>query len=203
MSLEDFQDVLFPPGISIGSRGGPGFLTKVLVLGSGHEQRNIEWEKSRARYNVAYGLRTQVELDEVLAFFYARRGKAYSFPYKDWRDYSITGQAVGTGDGETKIFNLKKTYSDGTYTYERINILPVVATVKIYFDEVEQESGWSVDREAATVTFTSAPGEGVVITADFEFHVPVRFDTDELPQTIQPAKHGVTQDIPLVEDRIK
>lgn len=203
MALEAFQDVLFPPGISHGSRGGPGFLTTVLMLGSGHESRNINWEKSRAKYNVGYGLRTQTELDQVRDFFYCRRGKGYSFPYKDWRDYAVTGQAVGTGNGTIKTFDLKKTYSDGTYSYDRINILPVVATVKIYFNGVEQGSGWSVDREAATVTFTNAPANGVVIAADFEFHVPCRFDTDDLPQTIEPAGHGQTQDITLVEDRIK
>jgi uncharacterized protein (TIGR02217 family) len=203
LAIEDFHDVLFPETISYGTKGGPGFLTRVLTLGSGHESRAQKWEKARAGYNAAYGLRGQTDLDALLAFFYARRGRAYSFPFKDRRDYAVTGQAVGTGDAETKTFDLVKTYSDGTYTYERINILPVTATVKIYFDEVEQESGWSVDREAATVTFDTAPGEGVVITADFEFHVPCRFDTDTLPQTWEPAGHGVTQDIPLVEVRIK
>ena len=202
MSIEGFHDVLFPPGISYGSHGGPGFLTSVLVFGGGQEARNKNWEKSRAKYNCASGLRSQADLNQVRDFFYCRRGKAYSFPYKDWRDYAVAGQAVGTGNGILKTFDLKKTYSDGTYTYDRLNILPVVATVKIYFDGVEQETGWSVDRETAIVTFTEAPGEGVAITAGFEFHVPCRFDTDELPQTIEPAGHGTTLAIPLVEDRI-
>lgn len=203
MSIPGFHDVLFPETISYGSKGGPGFLTRILTLGSGHEQRAQKWEKSRAKYNAYYGLRGQADLNTVLAFFYCRHGMTYSFPFKDRRDYSVIGQAVGTGDAETKTFDLVKTYTDGTYTYDRINILPVAGTVKIYFDGVLQESGYTVDREAATVTFDAAPGEGVVITADFEFHVPVRFGTDELPQSWEPAGHGVTEDIPLVEDRLK
>jgi len=202
MSLEGFHDVLFPPGISYGSRGGPGFKTTVLVLGGGQEQRNIDWEKSRAKYNIAYGLRSQADINQLRDFFYCRRGKGYTFPYKDWRDYNVTGQAIGTGNNSTKTFHLKKTYTDGTYTYDRLNILPVANTVKIYFDSVEQETGWTVDRETAIVTFTDAPAEGVVITADFEFHVPLHFDIDELPQTIEIALHGQNPDIPLIEDRI-
>jgi uncharacterized protein (TIGR02217 family) len=203
VAIEGFHDVLFPETISYGTKGGPEFLTRILTLGSGHESRAQKWEKARANYNAAYGLRGQTDLDTLLAFFYARRGKAYSFPFKDRRDYSITNQNIGTGDAGTVTFDLKKTYSDGTYTYDRINILPVVATVKIYFDGEEQTSGWSVDREAATVTFTSPPGEGVAITADFEFHVLVRFGTDSISQTIEVGAHGRPDDIPLVEVRFK
>jgi uncharacterized protein (TIGR02217 family) len=203
MSIAGFHDVLFPVTISYGSEGGPGFLTTILVLGSGHEQRNINWEKSRAKYNATYGVRSNANLDAVLAFFYARRGPGYAFPYKDFRDYAVTGQAVGTGDTETKTFDLKKTYTSGAYTYDRLNILPVADTVHIYFDGVEQTSGFTVDREAATVTFTNAPGMGVIITADFEFHVPVRFATDDLSQGVEPMEHGTNADIQLIEVRIK
>lgn len=198
-----FHDILFPEDIGYGSTGGPGFLTRVLTLGSGHEQRAKGWSQARAKYNVIYGVKGKTELDALRAFHYCRYGKTYSFPFKDHEDYAVTGQAVGTGDTETKTYDLVKTYTDGTYTYNRINILPVVATVKIYFDGIEQESGWSVDREAATVTFDAAPGDGVVITADFEFHVPVRFDIDELPRSIEEMELGDMGEIPLIEDRLK
>ena len=203
MALEGFHDVLFPENISYGSAGGPGFQTRVMVLGSGYEQRNINWEKARAKYNCAYGIRSKANLNLVLSFFYARRGQGYAFPYKDPLDYSVTGQAIGAGDASVKIFDLKKTYTSGAYSYDRLNILPVANTVKIYFDSVEQTSGFTVSREGATVTFTDAPGQGVVITADFEFHVPVRFSTDDLSQGIEPMEHGSIPDIPLVEVRIK
>jgi uncharacterized protein (TIGR02217 family) len=202
-TLANFHDVLFPVTISYGSAGGPGFLTTVLVLGSGHESRNINWAKSRAKYNATYGVRNNANLDAVLAFFYARQGQGYAFPYKDFRDYSVTGQILGTGNAGTKTFDLKKTYTSGAYTYDRLNILPIANTVKIYFDGTEQTSGWTVNREAATVTFTSAPGTGVIITADFEFHVPVRFATDDLSQGVEPLEHGTMTDIQLIEVRIK
>lgn len=205
MAIDGFHDVLFPEDISYGSTGGPGFLTRILTLGSGHEQRGKMWSQSRAEYNIAYGIKETAELDAVRAFFYARYGRAYAFPYKDWLDYSVIGQAVGTGNASTKIFDLKKTYTSGAYTYNRLNILPVTSTVKIYFDGTLQTSGYTVNREAATVTFTNAPGQDVVITADFEFHVPCRFDTDKLPQAIEDlvAGGGDTGEIPLVEVRIK
>ena len=205
MTISGFHDVLFPEDISYGSTGGPGFLTRILTLGSGHEQRGRMWSQSRAEYNCAYGIKETTELDAVRSFHYCRYGRAYAFPYKDWLDYSVTGQAVGTGNASTKIFDLKKTYTSGAYTYDRLNILPVANTVRIYFDSVEQTSGFTVNREAATVTFTDAPGVGVVITADFAFHVPCRFDTDKLPQAIEDLASGGgdTGEIPLVEVRIK
>lgn len=198
-----FHDVLFPEDIGYGSTGGPGFLTRILILGSGHEQRSKGWSQARAEYNVIYGIKGKAELDALRAFHYCRYGKTYSFPLKDHEDYSVTGQAVGTSDGETATYDLVKTYTDGTYTYDRVNIMPVVATVVIYFDDVEQESGWSVAREAAQVTLDPIPDEGVVITADFEFHVPVRFDIDKLPRSIEEMELGDMGEIPLIEVRVK
>jgi hypothetical protein len=62
---------------------------------------------------------------------------------------------------------------------------PVADTVKVYLDGVEQLPGWSVDTTTAVVTFGMAPALGVEVTADFEFDVPVRFDTDPMVVTIE------------------
>ena len=47
----------------------------------------------------------------------------------------------------------------------------------------------------------SAPGSGVVITAGFEFDVPVRFDTDALDVTLDLERLGSITSIPLLELR--
>jgi uncharacterized protein (TIGR02217 family) len=56
----------------------------------------------------------------------------------------------------------------------------VAGTVKVYLDDVEQLSGWSVDTTTGLVIFSTAPAVGIEVTADFEFDVPVRFDTDHI-----------------------
>ena len=78
---------------------------------------------------------------------------------------------------------------------------PVAGTVKMYLDGAEQLSGWSVDTTAGVVTFSTAPGPGVEITADFEFDVPVRFDTDHMAVTIETYQLHNWQQIPIVELR--
>ncbi|MBY0355033.1 MAG: DUF2460 domain-containing protein, partial [Rickettsiales bacterium] len=71
-----FVEIQFPADISYGSSGGPTFSTDVIEAFSGFEQRNINWSAARARYNVAHGVKTQSQLDELIAFFRARQGKA-------------------------------------------------------------------------------------------------------------------------------
>lgn len=41
----------------------------------------------------------------------------------------------------------------------------------------------SLDQTTGIVTFTTAPENGAIITANFKFDVPVRFDTDMMDVT--------------------
>ncbi|HEQ98804.1 MAG TPA: TIGR02217 family protein [candidate division Zixibacteria bacterium] len=178
---DDFHEVQFPTDISYESSGGPEFSTEVIELGSGHERRNQNWTYARQRWNVGYGVREKGQLDSLRAFFYARKGRAYGFRFKDHDDYQATGEELGTGDGSETEFQLIKTYSSGGESYERKITKPVSGTVTIYIDSVEQASGWSVDTTTGIVTFSSPPTSGEVITADFDFDIPVRFESDYLP----------------------
>ena len=100
--MTGFHEVRFPDNIAYGATGGPEFATTVVVTGAGHEQRNVDWAEARGRWDVASGLKNQAQLDELIAFFRARKGKAYGFRFKDWTDYKATGQLIGTGDGANK-----------------------------------------------------------------------------------------------------
>ena len=53
--MASFDEVQFPPSISFGATGGPGFSTKVVILSSGYEARNQNW--SLAREGTRCGLR--------------------------------------------------------------------------------------------------------------------------------------------------
>ncbi len=197
-----FHDVQFPTDISYGSSGGPEYSTDVVITAGGHEQRNSNWVAARAKYNVAHGVKTQTQLDALIAFFRARKGRAYGFRFKDWTDYEAAAQSIGTGDGSTTSFQLVRNYASGGVSEVRNIEKPVSGSIAIYFDAVQQLSGWSVDDTTGIVTFSSAPGSGVTITADYQFDVPVRFDTDQLSARID--DYGVTSwnDIPLVEVRV-
>ena len=205
-----FHEVRFPDNISRGARGGPERRTQVVELASGDEERNASWVNSRRRYNVAYGIRRADDLAAVVAFFEARNGRLNGFRYKDWADYksslpsqptSPTDQQIGTGTGSLKTFQLVKRYTSGAQSWTRTIVKLVSATVRVALGAVEQVSGWTLDTATGVVTFTIAPGNGVIVRAGFEFDVPVRFDTDMLDVTLDIERLGSITSIPLLEIR--
>ena len=196
-----FVDVRFPTDISYGSGGGPEYSTDIVITASGHEQRNVNWAAARARYNVAHGVKTQAQLDTLIAFFRARKGRAHSFRFKDWTDFTATAQSLGTGNGAVTTFQLVKSYTSGGVIETRSVTKPVSGTVQLYLNSVLQVSGWSVNTTTGIVTFSAAPANGVAVSADFEFDVPVRFDTDRLSASLDTYGVHSWSDIPLVEVR--
>ncbi len=197
-----FHEIRFPDDIAYGATGGPEYLTTVVATASGFEQRNVNWAAARGRWNVASGLKNQTQLNSLIAFFRARKGRAYGFRFKDWTDYKAFAQPLGIGDGTNKNFQLVKSYASGTAGEIRTITKPVQGTVKPYLAGVQQTSGWSVNTTNGVLTFVTAPAQGVAVTADFEFDVPVRFDTDSMAVTIEQIDLHQWSDIPIVEIRV-
>jgi uncharacterized protein (TIGR02217 family) len=196
-----FAEIQFPVDISYGATGGAMFSTDIVETFGGNEQRNINWSESRGQWNVAHGVKTQNQLDTLIAFFRARRGKAIGFRFKDWSDYRVTAQVIGTGNGTQTAFQLKKSYTS-LVTVDRPIKKPVSGTILVYKDAVLQVSGYTVDVTTGVITFTVAPANGVVVTATFEFDVPVRFDTDQIEINLESYGIGSWGNIPLVELRV-
>jgi uncharacterized protein (TIGR02217 family) len=205
-----FHEVRFPDNISRGARGGPERRTQVVELASGDEERNASWLNSRRRYDVAYGVRRADDLAAVVTFFEARNGRLFGFRFKDWADYKSslpsqaitpTDQQIGTGTGSLKTFQLVKRYTSGAQMWVRTIAKPVAGTVRIALGTVEQMTGWTLDVTNGVITFTTAPGNGAVIRAGFEFDVPVRFDSDSLDVTLDVERLGSITSIPLLEIR--
>jgi uncharacterized protein (TIGR02217 family) len=203
-----FHEIRLPEDISYGSSGGPEFSTTVVASLSGFEQRNVNWSAARAKYNVAYGVRTGQQLEALLAFFRARQGKAFGFRYKDWTDYQSapvitpTDQLLGTGNGVKTTFSLVKNYISGGVSVARTISKPVAGSVRVSLAGTEITSGFAVDNTTGIVTFTTPPTSGVLVKAGFQFDVPVRFDTDSLSATLD--SYGITslQSVPVVEVRL-
>ena len=149
--MSGFHEVRFPDNIAYGATGGPEFATTVVATGAGHEKRNVNWAEARGRWDVASGLKKQAQIDELIAFFRARRGKAYGFRFKDWTDYKATGQLLGTGDNVLTQFQLVKHYPSGSVIEVRTITKPVVGTVKVYLDGAPQHSaGQSIRRPGSS-----------------------------------------------------
>ncbi len=206
--------VRFPAGISLGASGGPERRTEIVVLGSGAEERNSRWADSKRSYNAGYGIKSVDDLHAVIAFFEERRGRLHGFRWKDWADYkscepsatpSAFDQEIGVGDGATGAFQLVKTYGSAFAPWSRTITLPVAGTALMAVDGVAVDPGnFVVSLTSGIVTFLAGhiPAEGAVVTAGFEFDVPVRFDTDQLEINLAQIEAGSIPHIPIVEIRL-
>ena len=210
-----FHEVRFPSHISRGATGGPERRTDVVVLGSGFEERNARWSHARRTYNAGYGIRSLDDLHEVLAFFEERRGRLYGFRWKDHADWKScppeqtpapTDQLLGTGDGMRTAFALVKRYGTAHAPYDRPITKPVAGSVVIAVSGAARSEGtdFAVDVATGAVIFATgrAPPTGALVTAGFEFDVPVRFDTDRLELSLTGFRHGAIPAIPIVEVRL-
>ena len=314
--LED----VFPNDISYNSVGTIRFATDVIVVDSGDDQRIQRWDQPLLEFDVSYGVRTMEQLQDMIAFFRAMRGRLYAFNYRDWLDYTssmavayeareappISGmdQFQFVGDGSTYVFQLVKNYvapRSGT-TLTRPITRPDAPTVRVtwtgeldgdaedWTDHVYVDpetgicrllprhtitasnvtksagfvgqsiaitgtgglfepyrrfaadrrkleiSGFAVGENNVTASQTAvvsaisddnntlyvvygqggtiadtainftisihpAPPAGVSVYAGYQFYVPVRFDTDQLPLTLEDYGVGSAQSIKLVEVR--
>ncbi len=209
-----FHEIRFPTAISLGAHGGPERRTDVVVLGSGHEQRNARWADSRRTYNAGYGVRTLDDLHAVIAFFEERRGRLHGFRFKDHADWrsgppaqtpTMLDQSIGVGTGTQATFQLRKRYGSAFAPYDRVITKPVAGSVLIAVAGIAKTAGlhFTLDTTTGLVTFLPGhiPAAGVAVSAGFEFDVPVRFDSDRLEINIQGFRHGAIPAIPLIEIR--
>ncbi|WP_037280453.1 DUF2460 domain-containing protein [Rubellimicrobium mesophilum] len=204
-----FHDIRFPTALSFGALGGPERATQIVTLANGFEERNSPWSQSRRRYDAGLGLRSLDDLHDLLAFFEARAGQLHAFRWKDWGDHkscapsgtpSPLDQQLGTGDGTTRTFQLRKGYGSGGVTHWRTITRPVAGTVKVAINGALRQD-WTLDDAIGLVTFTTAPASGAIVTAGFEFDVPVRFDTDSVRVQASTFAAGEVPSVPVIEVR--
>lgn len=199
-----FVEVQFPTDISYGATGGPMHSTDIIATFGGREQRNINWSTPLGLWNVAQGIKTESQLNTLIAFFRARQGKAVGFRFKDWLDFSVTAGNIGTGTGAKTTFQLRKQYTSGGATVNRIITKPVSGTIIIYKNGLLQtvSTDYTVSTVTGIITFISAPALNDVITASCEFDAPARFDTDKMDMSVENLNIGSWGNIPVVEIRV-
>jgi len=210
-SIASFHEVRFPTDLALGSSGGPIRRTEVITLGSGKEQRNARWAHSRRRYNAGYGVKTIADLQTVIEFFEERRGRLFGFRFHDPLDHksskageeiSALDQTIGLGNGNQKIFKLIKRYGDAETGYVRRIQKPIEGSLVLALNNaLVSDDQYTVDWMNGSIEFKemNIPVNGAIITAGFEFDIPVRFDADEISINLTHFEVGDIPSIPLVE----
>ncbi|QXK91866.1 DUF2460 domain-containing protein [Neoehrlichia mikurensis] len=197
-----FNEARFPDDISYGSIGGPEFSTSIIEYYNGYEQRKINRSYPRNKYNIVYGVKSNSQLLNLIEFFYAHKGKAIAFRFKDWADYQGINQYIGIGNGIQTNFQLIKTYTIETNSYTRIISKPIINTIKITVNNILQKDQYTINYYNGQVKFLIPPNDKSHIYAEYEFDVPVRFDTDYLPCSVDNHQSYSCNNIPLIEVKL-
>lgn len=219
-----FVDEPLPESIpGNGAVSTPMFNNTLVESGSGDEDANENWSNARHRFRLPKGIRSLDAYNDLLAHWYIMRGTARLFPFRDPMDFASvpvdcenvvpqvtwSDQQIGVGDGVTQNFQLIRTYTVGSETYERIIELPEVSTVLVSMNNADPATFLggpyvvTVTRQGGNVRIQPAPPAGVVIRAGYLFDVPVRYEQDDTLDGINEAfrLHGFA-DLTLVERRL-
>lgn len=187
-----FLDIRFPTDIDYGFTGGPTYQTD--IKGPTPKDRIFRSRYPTPVYEYTADLqRIESNIEQLISFFRIVKGSYHSFRFKDWIDYKAENQNLGVGNNVVTDFQLQKAYTVGSYTDYRKITKPVDGSLIVKLDGIST-SAYTIDTTSGVLTFDSAPGIGVVITADFEFDAHVRFAQDKLPiQRGTPAFFTISQ----------
>jgi len=148
---------------------------------SAQEQRRLKWSFRRQVVTINCKALTDTELAALEAFHEARNGPydVFSFLPPMNKGRLVTGLACGTGNGTETVFYLGNSQTPNFYY--RI-YTGAGNRNKVYKDGVLQGSGFTLANDdtnkRSTVTFTTPPANGVVITVDVDRYLIVRFKED-------------------------
>jgi uncharacterized protein (TIGR02217 family) len=195
----------FPDEIAYGARGGPRYSTSIVRTLDGTETRNQNWAYPLAQYEVGLVHRGRALTEQLFAFFRTvAQGRTNTFRFRDPLPGEAEGidEVLGIGDGTKTTFRLVKCYRSSSLTSPRRITKPVAGSVQVAVH------GAPVDPASVTVDTVQglvslpAPDAGAVVTATFQFDVPVRFDSDTLRLARVAPDVWSWEQVTLVEERL-
>jgi uncharacterized protein (TIGR02217 family) len=194
--MSGFIDTQLPQCVAYGFQGGPEWSTAIVELDNGGEVRNGQWKYPRMRYSAAFNNLSKDGQREVMAAFYAARGRLYAFRFNDPLDNLADAEPIAPSIGSTDAVQLIRTYRLGPEAATRRIQAIVSATVR-------NSAGMTVAGalDAGRGLFVPAsPWEDDSYTWSGEFDVWVRFDSDHNAFTLGDLD-AHTASIELVEVR--
>jgi uncharacterized protein (TIGR02217 family) len=181
--------LIFPalPGLAWSVTKTPTFQTRIQRALSGRELRALDYPYPLWQFSLVYDFlrdNPQAGYDELrtlLGFFMLCQGAFGTFLFQDPSDCEVAGQQIGTGDASTTVFQLQRAMGiilPGGGFLEPI-VAPNVVRA-IYLNGITQaRTTYTVDPATGLVTFSSAPSNGLIITADFTYYFRCRFIDDK------------------------
>lgn len=170
-----------------GWQAGPSGSTRIRSLRNRHERRNAEASIAQHIFILPFlNIRDEVYLSYLKAAHMAMWAMKDSFLVKDWLDYQVVGQSLGSAPSGTTPVQLVKTYVPDTWTgivpSRTRDITKPVSGAVIYQAGIPKSGVLST----TTGLFTPSTSwtEGQPLTWTGEFRVPVRFNNDYMPMSL-------------------
>jgi uncharacterized protein (TIGR02217 family) len=179
---------VFPslPGLAWSVTKTPTFQTRIQRAVSGRELRALDYPYPLWQFTLVFDLLRDNpaagydELRTLMGFFMLCQGAFGTFLFRDPSDDQVTGQQIGVGNASATVFQLQRAMGStlpGGGFLEPILAPNLVSTV--YLDGITQSpASYSVDPNTGLLTFATAPGSGLVITADYSYYFRCRFVDD-------------------------
>lgn len=174
------------PGLAWSVTKQPAFKTRIQKSVSGRERRANDqplpiWTWTLTydflRDNVAAGY---AELRTLMGFHAQQQGAFTAFLYTDPTDNAVLGANLGTGNASQTQYQLVRTLLPSLPGggFAEPMVAPNLVSAVYLNGIVQSASSYSVNFNNGIVTFTTAPGLGVVASADFSYFFRVRFTDD-------------------------
>lgn len=171
------------PGISWPVKKTPIWNTQMAEHVSGREARIGLWQYPRYMFELTYDGVTSSStahqnlgnqsLQTLMDFYHQCQGMLNPFIFVDPSDYTVTAEAIGTGNGTNKIFTAQRSMGAGLF-FEPVGW--VTAATTVFVNGVSQPFTLT---NPNTITMTTAPANATAITATFTYGFVCRWDTDE------------------------
>jgi uncharacterized protein (TIGR02217 family) len=160
---------------------------------SGQEFRNSNWLDSRGRWEIGEDLLKKSQIDDLIALFRNRRGRAGGFRFKDWADFQTVYPGVGdtflpTGGFiqiATGVLQMVRLYWLGSFVTYRIITKPVQGTITLHgvSGTIDYTKGQIAGTGGVDPTTFNGTSFSTTMAWSGEFDLPVRFDVDRFEST--------------------
>jgi uncharacterized protein (TIGR02217 family) len=172
------------------------WFTDVVDYDTGKEQSNQVWERPKRHWILPYNAMLRAYRDKLLELHSRAKGKHTVFLFEDPYDFmcALTECSITAVGGETTTQLIKSYYPGEAETWDenmtRIqpgDIFPPV--VKIDAATKTEDTHFTLDDDTGIIDWTGggspngALGAGEVVTANYYFYRPVKFDTDSYEES--------------------
>lgn len=192
-----FDEVTIDSGYGAVLKGGPKASTAMISNPAGLRQANTNRLDRIREWSIDYGLLTATQLQSLYLFHMARFGMARGFKFIDPIDSVAAFEEIGTLNGSTTVFKLKKAY--GSYVRRIVKPVTVSLFQTVGLSVVPIISGFSVDMTTGTVTFVVAPAGTETLMWSGTFSLPVIFGSDDFNASVDSAVSSEWNGVDLIE----